>query len=86
MTELVFYTKEGVAEGGYVFYDDNDLQNAVADAAEETLMLLNVDEDDDPESYAVDRALIINDAMLALGQGDTYKDKAGYTWKVENNG
>jgi len=84
MTELVFYSNDG-AEGGYVFHGDDEFLSVVADAAEETLLLLNVDEDDDPEVYAVDRAAIINSALLALRRGDTYLDQAGFTWKVENN-
>jgi hypothetical protein len=84
MTELVFYSNDG-AEGGYVFHGDDEFLSVVADAAEETLLLLNVDEDDDPEVYAVDRAAIINNALLALRRGDTYRDQAGFTWKVESN-
>ena len=84
MTELVFYGNDG-AEGGYVFDGDDELLSVVSDAAEETLMLLNVDEDDDPEVYAVDRAAIINSALLALRSGNSYRDQAGFTWKVENN-
>lgn len=84
MAELAFYSTDG-KEGGYRFDGEDELSSVVAEAAEETLMMLGVDEDEDPEIYAVDRASIINDALLAFGRGENYRDRAGYTWKVEDN-